>query len=263
MRRAAEKLKSRRGASIVLALLFLLLCVMVGVSILAAAASNAGRTPSNRDEQQIYLALSSSLRLVVDDLTKHPYTGKAEYDCNIDDVHDSATPSVHLYYVYTYKFRRVDGDMPDAVLGELFLPYLNDVFETYLKTHFDSAEGSSPIGDKYRYEEEFVSHSPTPDFILTVTPDGPLDGYEAEIHVTISDTFRITMRASLSALPDDDTSKHYNDYWMETTLSLVDSSLPELQKPTGGSAGSNFEAQIDNAEIKWKPDVIHSGYGTP
>ena len=43
MKRVKEKLKSRRGASILLALLFLLVCVLVAMSVLMAAASNAGK----------------------------------------------------------------------------------------------------------------------------------------------------------------------------------------------------------------------------
>ena len=48
MRRAiSQKLHSQRGASLLLALLFLLLCSMVAASILMAAAANAGKYRSN------------------------------------------------------------------------------------------------------------------------------------------------------------------------------------------------------------------------
>jgi len=71
-----EKLNSRRGASILIALLFLLVCMMVASSILMAAASNAGRLKSNREEQQKYLTLSSALNLVIDELEQAEYEGK-------------------------------------------------------------------------------------------------------------------------------------------------------------------------------------------
>lgn len=76
MKRAFRKLHSQRGASILLALLFLLVCMMVGASILMAAVSNAGKIKSNYDEQQRYHALSSALRLVSGQLEQAQYRGR-------------------------------------------------------------------------------------------------------------------------------------------------------------------------------------------
>ena len=42
-----KKLHSQRGASILLALLFLLVCMMAAASVLMAAVSNAGKSRSN------------------------------------------------------------------------------------------------------------------------------------------------------------------------------------------------------------------------
>lgn len=76
MERLRKKLNSRRGASILIALLFLLVCMMVAASVLMAAASNAGKLKSNRDEQQNYLTLSSAVNLIVDELENTVYTGR-------------------------------------------------------------------------------------------------------------------------------------------------------------------------------------------
>ena len=70
-----EKLKSSRGASILMALLFLLVCMMVASSLLMAAVSNAGKLQGGRTEQQKYLTLSSGLRLVCGELEEMAYTG--------------------------------------------------------------------------------------------------------------------------------------------------------------------------------------------
>lgn len=74
-----KKLKSRRGASILLALALLLLCMMVTASLLTAAVSNAGKVRSNKEEQQKYLTLSSALRLVCGELEKAEYRGQYAY----------------------------------------------------------------------------------------------------------------------------------------------------------------------------------------
>lgn len=76
MKRLHKKLHSQSGASILLALLMFLICVMAAASVLAAAASNAGKAMSNRAEQQKYLTLSSALQLVCDELTAAEYQGK-------------------------------------------------------------------------------------------------------------------------------------------------------------------------------------------
>ena len=74
-----KKWNSSRGASILLALLFLLVCMMVAASLLTAAVSNAGKVRSNKEEQQKYLALSSALRLVCGELEKAEYRGRYKY----------------------------------------------------------------------------------------------------------------------------------------------------------------------------------------
>lgn len=76
MKNLSQKLHSQRGASILLALLFLLICMMVAASVLMAAASNAGKIRSNYDEQQRYLALSSALRLAAGELERAKYYGR-------------------------------------------------------------------------------------------------------------------------------------------------------------------------------------------
>jgi hypothetical protein len=65
-----HKLRHNRGASITLALLFLLMCSLVAGSVLAAASAAATRAAARGDEQQAYLAVSSAAEFVFDDLAK-------------------------------------------------------------------------------------------------------------------------------------------------------------------------------------------------
>ena len=80
MKALCKKWKSSRGASILLALLFLLICIMAGASVLMAAASNAGKVRSNREEQQSYLTLSSALTLICDELERVEYVGRYSWE---------------------------------------------------------------------------------------------------------------------------------------------------------------------------------------
>ena len=74
-----RKLQSQRGASLLLALLFLALCSLVSATILMAAVSNAGKARSNLREHQSYLALSSAVDLICDEIVRSEYQGKYHY----------------------------------------------------------------------------------------------------------------------------------------------------------------------------------------
>lgn len=74
-----RKLQSQRGASLLLALLFLALCSLVSATILMAAVSNAGKARSNLREHQSYLALSSAVDLICDEIVRSEYQGIYNY----------------------------------------------------------------------------------------------------------------------------------------------------------------------------------------
>ena len=63
------KLRSQAGASMVVALVFFLLCMMVGCVVLTAASVNIGKVESDRRAHQQYLAVSSAARLLKRELT--------------------------------------------------------------------------------------------------------------------------------------------------------------------------------------------------
>lgn len=63
-----KKIKSNRGASMILALALMLICVMISSIILAAAASGSSRNANRLEQQRAYLAVSSATDLIVKDL---------------------------------------------------------------------------------------------------------------------------------------------------------------------------------------------------
>lgn len=102
MKDIKKKLNDRQGASILIALLFMLVCIMAGASVLFASASNAGKARSNKEEQQKYLSVSSALKLICDELTYHDEaTGEDVYYIGHYYYQDTDTsdPS-HLVYTY-------------------------------------------------------------------------------------------------------------------------------------------------------------------
>lgn len=68
MKRLAQKLNCRRGASMLMALLLFLIAAMVSAVIITAAVSARSRVASDRAQQQTYLTVSSAAELLRDSI---------------------------------------------------------------------------------------------------------------------------------------------------------------------------------------------------
>jgi len=68
MKQTLTKLKSNTGSTLIIALLFMLICVFVGGSVLVAATVNGGRLSGKRDEQQAILNQRSIVSVFVTEL---------------------------------------------------------------------------------------------------------------------------------------------------------------------------------------------------
>ena len=71
-----QKLHSQRGASMLLALVFLLVGLSVGAVALTAATANSGRIQREWKDQQNYLALESAMKLLKEDLQSLKFHGE-------------------------------------------------------------------------------------------------------------------------------------------------------------------------------------------
>lgn len=63
-----EKLRSQSGTSIIIALIFFLLCAVVGTVVLTGAMTNVGRVSTDKQEKIDYLTVSSAAELLRDNL---------------------------------------------------------------------------------------------------------------------------------------------------------------------------------------------------
>ena len=84
MHRLSKKLNSQSGASMLIALVLLLVCVMVGSVILSSATGNADKLKKRRAEQQEYLAVRSAAELLRASLGGTVYAAwenYSVYDC--------------------------------------------------------------------------------------------------------------------------------------------------------------------------------------
>lgn len=225
MRRIGRKLKSENGVSILLALLFFLVCIMVGASVLMAAASNAGKTRSNKQEEQAYLALSSALKLVTDDLTAAPYYGKYQYEETPGS--GSGGSGGGTKKTVTQKTGEWDSELGEAFL----LKKYDGKFAQYIET--EKPKDQESIGtDEWEFKTlEGPEVEPASDPVeLSVKPDlEGLSGFEVTITMVIrEENYDIDLKASLSAVPPEygDLVK-YKNYVINAELTPI-SNRPEI-----------------------------------
>lgn len=200
MRKIREKLKSQSGASILIALLFFLVCAMVGASVLMAAASNAGKSRSNREEEQKYLTLSSAMQLVCDELTAAEYTAQfnaleREPVYKVGEIDDYGDPVIdHFIYPYEQKQGNYTNGFPREVL-----PLLN-ALDGVSASQLNLPQKFEYNGDEYHYKKgSLVMPERIFDLTLTVAEQSDKPGLSEPVTVTVelTENYRFYLTASL------------------------------------------------------------------
>lgn len=292
MRRLQGKLHSENGASILMAMLLLLVCCMVAASILAAVMSNAGKSRSNRAEQQKYLTLSSAIQLVADEIEKAEYTWKYtvyEWDVTTEsDTEDSdMKESVTEYFFYCEQTRTVcksDDDLHAQIPLEKWLDW------ELGKQFVDAGAGygtSVPLGDLFASNDPFVlgvdehNDTATARSLLITLPDDlagypyensgdPMEVYQVPKEVTVRvelnhKTHHIRLTAWLGEGAEPPTDK--SDTMIAELVASRDGDVPLLgySNPAGRTAG-DLASVPDDASLtpvqktmKWKLNWIKKG----
>lgn len=229
-----EKLHSRRGATILLALLFFLVCMLVAASVLMAAVSNAGKLRSNYEQQQKYLALSSALRLVTDQIEKAEYTGtykSYEWDEKIYGTDENGKQflidTIPYFYVEQTQGKFTCGELTDETVKEFsvldFRPELDGLFAQEF-----TGGGYQPLtgGD--------VAPLPSTERTLTVEVGGAEAFTEKFPPVTVKVTMNADRRIHLTATLTEDGGEEGGTgavYQMEAELYAV--GTPKLDYSPG------------------------------
>lgn len=74
-----KKLNSKSGVSMIVALVFFMVCAVVGGIVLTASSVSAGKTARDKQSQRSYLAVASAARLVMDDFADLRFNGAYSY----------------------------------------------------------------------------------------------------------------------------------------------------------------------------------------
>lgn len=124
-----QRLKERKGASIAVALLVLLICVTAGAAALTAAGANAGRYTHLRRDQQRYLAVASAARAVRDELGGRRFTAAARV-VKSNSYTDPETLEVTYGDIYTMEpADRLIGASYTGALADWLLEPLGELFQ--------------------------------------------------------------------------------------------------------------------------------------
>ena len=114
-----SKLKSTSGASILLAILLLLLCSVGGSIVLTSATASSGRLVDLRSREKDYYSVTSSARVIKEELKDESYKIYREYitDREVFEVEPVGLMKEFLKkasdYVYDYNISRGDTGFED------------------------------------------------------------------------------------------------------------------------------------------------------
>lgn len=225
MKALENKLKSQRGASLLLALLFLLICVMVSGSILMAAASNSNKYHSNLEEHQTYLALSSAVSLLCDELSQAEYKGQYKYWEVEQPIYDEEDSEEIVGYKTLRYFQQQTGSYTSA-LKDVLLKDFDGLFGLEIRNTLDASTFESIT----TLAETSLTHT------LTLSPETGTQLDEREITVSLNvvkESYAIELSATL------------NDYRLQAELT------PVTTKPTLPALTPSDEVQ-STAPLRWK-----------
>ena len=168
MNNIITKLQSKRGVSIMLALLLFLICVLAGTAALTAAHANVGRHNYMRESQQQYLAVSSAAKLIREQLDGMEI--RTRYTLTADEYDGWNDPAIYPGGDFSIRNASVDNSGFDYYLDGTIEPNTNGTIlqffsgdtglETMIQNAFYNAVKSNPGGVPWATytDEGSISH---------------------------------------------------------------------------------------------------------
>lgn len=182
MKKLKNKLASRRGATLLFALLVFLLCVLAGTAALTAAATNSGRYTHMASDQQKYLAVSSAVELVKNELTKYEFKvtfDRVETTTYRDwPTESTTTDTVTTAGAYDFSLRNPDPAAPPVSTEFLFEDLFKEYFMNACKYELQGEKFEGVLSGKITLSLEGMSD---------VTVDVSAHGYDITMNFYIDD----------------------------------------------------------------------------
>jgi hypothetical protein len=259
-----KKLQSEKGASILLVLLFFLVCILVSASVLMAATSNAGKVKSNREAQQEYLLVSSALQLVCDDITASTYTPQYKVE-----VTTTATPNATggtSQSIASVKYSRETGkvykkgtstEYSAGIVYNLLCSDLDKLFGKEMNSQTDDIKTwyANTTVEPGETDTSFSSHEFTVKVPDTATTEYSELGKSVQITVKVRDGYVMDVIATL--YEEESTTDVL--YQMQAELTPEAKEVPRVTKPIlNANDVDTVSTHQTEQSVTWKVSQINN-----
>ena len=246
-----EKLNSQRGASLLIALLYFLVCGLVAAVIIGAAMTNVQKLKGAHQRQQAYNSVSSAAQLIRDEMTRVQYQGVERwkaYECNRVSAEITIKEPGRHSDEYDYESFQATSE-EDKSLTKLILPGVEKVYHSYAKFQenresFNGWQSSFTVDDGVCPVE--VNVKLNRDYTLTFT----LAPQQADL----AEDYRMTLVSKGQAGEPVESSTNENCYHEKVTYweSLANKYVTE---------GRNFPVEVHHytTTIQWTRGTISKG----
>ena len=174
MERLKQKLNSRRGASILLALLMMMVAVMISAVIISASVTAVNRVSDDKDQQQGVFSASSAARYFADALRnaecvkiteiKHTFESKTTND---PITHEETTVIVETIYPAEENWTPVSEDGSNGVINVMLKQFADrrgtegNTYDCVISPPASTSMSPAIVHFSLHYEEDgFVLSSP-------------------------------------------------------------------------------------------------------
>lgn len=241
MKQLERKLRSNAGASMIFALVFLLFCVFIGGSVLAAATANAGRVASMTTDQQEYLSQRSAALVMADMLTG---TDDAPMQMTIKKVEvllDGGATSNRTFYV------TIPSSASKPVIQKVV--YENVLDQIWKKESIVVGEDKDEVNYENFLFDDMSESSPSYSF-TALTDEMP---YSFSVANSVNTSEKL--EGEIQFVDDYDLKVHFGNN-SQVYLSMNGyASVPEKVEVKKGNTTTTTTTTI----IRWDPPVIEKG----
>ena len=237
-----KKLRSERGASILMALVLLLLASMVSAVILTAATGAARRVRNDREAQQEYLTVSSAAEMIRDGVQADKYYRKVSVTTYQPEEREENGVTVRVTPPPTVE---MEQELPSKVMCE------------WLSAGIDGSDQESPVSITGSSDTIEIS-------VPTITGK---DGEKTDLKIVIADftmdsgSGDITVTLRIKPENESESAKADSEEDCRMTLTLKGSCEEKTSVSTGGTSDSGGidEVRITETTITWGSGKIVKG----
>ena len=237
-----KKLRSERGASILMALVLLLLASMVSAVILTAATGAARRVRNDREAQQDYLTVSSAAEMIRDGIRQDKYYRKVTVITYQQEKREENGVTVSVTPPPTVE---MEQELPSKVMCE------------WLSAGIDGDDRESPVS--------ITGSSDTIE--ISVPTIKSKDGEKTDLKTVIasftmeSGSGDITVTLRIEPENESESAKADSEEDCRMTLTLKESCEEKTSVSTGGTSNSGGidEVRITETTITWDFGKIVKG----